>query len=101
LKKANKTTSFKQKQAEKKSKGKKEWAMIWYIQYALMTYAMFDFTIQIIGQLPIFEVHGALKVYGFRKVWSYDPKVQSYADVYNYKKMIEHYYNNEKTGLRL
>jgi len=41
----SKTTNFKEKQAEKKKKGTKKWAMIWYIQYALMTYAMCDFTI--------------------------------------------------------
>ena len=43
--KKKQTTNFKQKQAEKKSKGQEKWAMIWYIQYALMTYAILDFTL--------------------------------------------------------
>jgi hypothetical protein len=37
-----------------------------------MGYAIIDFTLQVIGQLPLLEAHGALAVYGFRKVWSYN-----------------------------
>jgi len=51
--------------------------------------------------LPIFEIHGALAVYGLRKVWSYDPERQSYKEVYNYNSMLENYSNKKETGLRI
>jgi hypothetical protein len=59
--------------------------MIWVIEYLLMGYAILDFTLQVVGQMSIFEVHGALKVYGFRKVWSYDQEKQNAKDVFSFK----------------
>lgn len=40
-------------------------------------------------------------MYGFRKIWSYDKDRQTYAEVYNYEKMLKNYALGKETGLRL
>ena len=61
------------------------------VEYFLMGYAVLDFTLQIICQLPIFELHKAFTHIGFRKVWAYDPAVQNPKDLFSYDHMVYRY----------
>lgn len=80
--------SFKQKHEEKKKAAQKEWGMIRVVQVYLLVYGVLDFTVQILGQLPVFEVHGGLKSLGFRKIWSWDSSTHSSSMVYSYRHFI-------------
>jgi hypothetical protein len=58
----------------KKISGDK-WDMIDTFQKHLLYYALFDFSLQLIYQLPIFEPHGNHENIGLRKIWTtYQPE---------------------------
>ena len=80
--------SFKQKREEQKNANQKDWGMIKVVKIYLLIYGILDYTVQIIGQLPIFEVHGNLEALGFRKIWSWDPATHSAEMVFSYAHFV-------------
>jgi len=50
----------------------KQWVMIKVVQKYLMYYAVLDFSLQIISQLPIIPEQERFRDFGFRKIWSQD-----------------------------
>jgi hypothetical protein len=81
---ANKT--FEQKQDEKRASKKESWSLIKIIQENLMIYALIDFTLQIIAQMPIFPQSEILEPIGFRKVWDV---TKEHKDEMTYSHMIK------------
>lgn len=80
--------SFKQKQEEKKNLAKKQWKMISTIQVYLMSFAMFDYTIQLITQLPIIQLQNSARYFGFRKIWSWDKSAYTAEQIFSYNNFL-------------
>ena len=69
LKKISLTKTFEQKRDEKSQRLQGKWPMINLIQRYIMAYAIFDFTFQIIFQMPTLKHSPIMEVVGLRKVW--------------------------------
>jgi hypothetical protein len=68
-KKLNTMKTFEEKQEEKQAKAKDSWIMIKVMEKYLLYFALFDFTCQIISQLPIITQNEFMTDVGFRKIW--------------------------------
>jgi hypothetical protein len=76
--------------------------MLWVIEYLLMGFAILDFTVQIVCQLPMIELHKVYTNIGLRKIWSYDPTVQSMDDVFSFDHLVYRYNTGGvDTGLKI
>jgi hypothetical protein len=84
--------TFEQKQDEKLQSKQGEWPMIKLIQKYIMAYAIFDFTFQIVCQMPTMKFTPFMEVIGLRKVWI----VRSQTGL-NYSNLINHLDNDESS----
>ena len=62
--------------------------MIWTIQKLLMTFAMMDYTIQLLSQLPVIELDKNFRYFGFRKIWSWDKDSYSAEQIFSYNNFL-------------
>jgi hypothetical protein len=68
--------------------------MIKLIQRYIMAYALFDFTFQIICQMPIFKFSPYMEIIGLRKVWVVEKGGSlSYSSLINHLDSEEQNYN--------
>jgi hypothetical protein len=70
-----------------------------------MIYAMFDFTCQLIAQLPVYQPKDGSSIFGFRKIWEHDEEIgidKSLSLSYFLDSMLptSHYGKNETPGLQ-
>jgi hypothetical protein len=79
----------------------KQWNMISVIQKWLMTYAILDFTSQIIMQMPMISYAPYMKYIGFRKIWSYDVNSYTEDEIFNYQRFMNSQGHNNKSTLEL
>ena len=57
------------KRNDSKKEKNLEWKMIKVIKRYLIFYGLFDFTLQIIAQMPLIPENRSLRFLGFRKIW--------------------------------
>mmetsp|Transcript_34734 Transcript_34734/g.53329 ORF Transcript_34734/g.53329 Transcript_34734/m.53329 type:complete len:261 (-) Transcript_34734:4378-5160(-) len=82
--KSQSTKTQEQKQDEKKHQATRQWAMINVFRLYLIVYAVADFALQIVAQMPVFKYSESLEIVGFRKVWGVDSESQlSYYNLIN------------------
>jgi hypothetical protein len=76
--------------------------MLWVIEYLLMSFAVLDFVVQLLCQMPMIELHKVYTNIGLRKVWSYDPEVQNIQDVFSFDHLVYRYgTHGADTGLKI
>jgi len=90
--KIKKSGSYKQFAGDKE-KVEEEWSMIYTFQKYLLYYALFDFTLQLIYQMPIFEPETDWKNVGLLKIWSID-HAKSYGSNSDLPALSIHYFEN-------
>lgn len=75
MKKSVQYQTYQEKISSKKNKSNGEWVMLKTFKSHLMIYAMIDFTIQLIAQLPVYQPQDGESNFGFRKIWTHDEEI--------------------------
>jgi len=75
--------------------------MIRIIQIWLLIYGIMDYSLQVIGQLPVIELHENMRYLGFRKIWGYDHAEHSADQIFSYEHFLASIGTGEKVTLEL